>query len=105
MSHYGPLMLKDRKKYHHLFGKGGKHTKVYNQILNWFGAPRPVEVTINMARCLKDKVASGSYVIIMRRLERIGGNMIHAKYKESYRRLIKVKEEIIGYERDKEKFM
>ena len=41
--------------------------------------PQTILVKIKLARCLKDKISSGNFLIIVHALDRIGGNRIEMK--------------------------
>jgi len=52
--------------------------------------PQTILVKIKMARCLKDKISCGHYLVIVHALDRIGGNRIELNAKrteEEYRLL------------------
>lgn len=52
--------------------------------------PQTILVKLRVARCLKDKISSGHYLIICHALDRIGGNRIELNAKrteEEYRLL------------------
>lgn len=52
--------------------------------------PQTILVKLKVARCLKDKISSGHYLIICHALDRIGGNriMLNAKRTEEEYRLL-----------------
>ena len=45
--------------------------------------PQTILVKLRVARCLKDKISSGHYLIICHALDRIGGNRIELKAKRT----------------------
>jgi len=56
--------------------------------VRWVGTPQTVEVKVMMARCLKDKVPRGSYVVRACVLDRLVENRMYYKFVE-YGNLVK----------------
>jgi len=65
---------------------GGARNRQYR--LEWNYTPQPVEVRINLARALKDKVASGRYVVVTSVWDRLSGTILeYSGVQENKRKL------------------
>lgn len=93
-SSYGPIVLNSKKVEKPIFDINPEldpegHalmrslTKVQEQL------PQTILVKLKMARCLKDKISSGNFLVIVHALDRLGGNRIDdidaKRTEESYR--------------------
>ena len=94
-SSYGPIVLNSKRVEKPIFEinpeldpDGHKFMKTMIQIQEKL--PQTILVKLRVARCLKDKISSGHYLIICHALDRIGGNRIELNSKrteEEYRLL------------------
>lgn len=92
---YGPLVLSNKKKEPALFSispeldpEGAKWVSDLNKAQNQI--PQTLLVKVRTVRCLKDKVASGHFLVIVHALDRIGGSRINFEFTktEQYYKII-----------------
>ena len=96
-SSYGPIVLNSKKHEKPIFEinpeldpDGSSFMKQMINIQDQL--PQTILVKLKLARCLKDKISSGHYLIIVHALDRIGGNRIELNAKrteEEYKLLSK----------------
>lgn len=81
---YKDLSMADKEDRHNLVGG----SKGNNLIDSASGQTQLIEVTIEMLRCVKDKIPKGRYCILCSIVDRMGGNVIDLQQKQrKFRRL------------------
>ena len=94
-SSYGPIVLNSKRVEKPIFEINPEldpdgHNFMKTMIKIQEKLPQTILVKLRVARCLKDKISSGHYLIICHALDRIGGNRIELNSKrteEEYRLL------------------
>lgn len=63
--------------------------------------PQPIKVHIVSARCLKDKVGSGHFILMCSVMDRIGGKKIHYDLEECEDKMRELSENFRHYHKNK----
>ena len=67
--------------------------------------PQTILVKVKTVRCMKDKVASGHYLVIVHALDRIGGNRIKFKHKSVQNAYMETSVELREFSKRKRAFL
>ncbi len=81
---YGPLVLNSKRNEPPIFSIHSKDRKdEFMEMLHTRSkVPQPIKVKVVSARCLKDKVGSGHFIILCSVYDRIGGKRINDDLEE-----------------------
>lgn len=107
---YGPLMTVPKKTEPPIFHINKKidpkAAENFQKLLHARSKiPQPVQIKIDCARCLKDKVGSGHFIVLVSVLDRIGGEKIKYNSKESESNLRELSKTIREFNLKKKKFV
>jgi hypothetical protein len=101
LSYFGPLVQEKKKSAYTILGSAKKKVDLSARTKICL----PFSVKIKMLRCVKDKVAPGTYVILAEIIDRIGGASVFYNYQRSMKNLEKLKNRILEYEKLKLRFL
>lgn len=81
---YGPLVLNNKEEEPPIFSIHNKDSKnrFMEQLQKRKNVPQPIKLKVVTARCLKDKVGSGHYILMCSIYDRIGGKKISYNLEE-----------------------
>jgi hypothetical protein len=101
LSYFGPLVQEKKKSAYTILGSAKKKVDLSARTKICL----PFSVKIKMLRCVKDKIAPGTYVILAEIIDRIGGASVFYNYQRSMKNLEKLKNRILEYEKLKLRFL
>jgi hypothetical protein len=101
LSYFGPLVQEKKKSAYTILGSAKKKVDLSARTKICL----PFSVKVKMLRCVKDKVAPGTYVVLAEIIDRIGGASVFYNYQRSMKNLEKLKNRILEYEKLKLRFL
>ena len=104
---YGPLVLNSKRDEPPIFSIMNKEkNSAFNTMLQLRNkVPQPIKVKLVSARCLKDKVGSGHFIIMCSILDRIGGKRINDDMDECEDSLRYLSQTFRSYNKNKRDFI
>ena len=104
---YGPLVLFSKKEDPPIFNIHNiDNNEKFNSLLRHRETvPQPIKVKIVSARCLKDKIGSGHFILMCSVMDRLGGKKISYNLNECEESLRDLSQNFRQYSLSKAKFM
>lgn len=104
---YGPLVLFSKKKDPPIFSIHDKdrNAKFEKLIEQRNTIPYPIKLNIITARCLKDKVGSGHFIVMCHIMDRIGGKKIVYDFEDSHDNIRELSENFRYFSKSKTEFI
>jgi len=109
-SSYGPMVLNPKKVERPIFNineeidpQGSKWVESMNEDQDKIA--QTVLVKLKTVRCMKDKVSSGHYLMIVHAMDRIGGNRLHLKPKVVHKQYLDLSQDLRSFAQKKRTFL
>ena len=107
VQNYGPIILADKRSEPPIFELDDRESarQLAEHMHTKNRMPHPTIVKIMNARCLKDKVGAGQFIVMVHYLDRIGGSRVQYNLEECRSKFVKMSKLIRRFKQKKRKFI